>query len=422
MLTADILVIGAGPAGMAAAVAATQAGRRVTVLDDNPSPGGQIWRGGHGTSSRDRQARTWFERFSHTPHQLLSATQVISVDPSTRTLLVETPAGAKTLRFDSLVLATGARELLVPFPGWTLPGVLGVGGLQAMVKSGMPVAGKRIVVAGSGPLLLAVAAHLKSKGAHVALIAEQASSASIARFALGLWRYPSKVREAVALRASLGRTPYRPGSAVVAAHGEGKLSSVTVIHAGQKTVVPCDLAAVAYGLVPNIDIAAALGCTIADRAVLVDNYQQSSLPHLYAAGECTGVGGVDLALIEGRIAGYAAAGDRSASSALFQTRTKARRFVHALDRAFALRPEIRLLPKSDTIVCRCEDVTLARLRSMPSFRAAKLHTRCGMGPCQGRVCGPAVHLLFGWNTDSVRPPTFPATIESLITQGEESSS
>ena len=127
----------------------------------------------------------------------------------------------------------------------------------------------------------------------------------------------------------------------------------------------------------------------------------------------TGIGGLDLALVEGEIAGYAAAGKPDRARARFPARESQRRFAAALDRAFALRDELKRLPRGDTIVCRCEDISLQRIRAASGWREAKLHTRCGMGPCQGRVCGAALEFLLGWQAESVRPPVFPARIGTL---------
>src|SRR5206468_4121511 len=134
---------------------------------------------------------------------------------------------------------------------------------------------------------------------------------------------------------------------------------------------------------------------------------------IFCAGEPTGIGGVELSVVEGQISGHAAAGQEALARSLFSTRQKLREFAEALDRTFALRPELRELAVAETIVCRCEDVTYGRLKVQTSWRAAKLQTRCGMGPCQGRVCGPQTEFLFGWSPDSVRPPFFPARVESF---------
>src|SRR5579884_1653012 len=179
-MQADVLVVGAGPAGITAACTAAEAGARVVVADDNWSPGGQIWRnaesGGH-----TKEARRWIERLRASGAQVCSETRVLG-PAGPQTLLAEHANKPVFIEWRKIVLATGARELLLPFPGWILPGVTGAGGLQAMVQAGVPVAGRRVVVAGSGPLLLAVAAHLREHGARILAVAEQAPFGSLARF------------------------------------------------------------------------------------------------------------------------------------------------------------------------------------------------------------------------------------------------
>src|ERR1044072_4955405 len=173
----DAMVIGAGPAGLAAAYRAAQSGLRVTVVDDNPAAGGQIWRGG------PPEAQAWFEKICSVAIKLINGARVFQ-QSRVGSVLAETSEGVIDLQYDSLVLATGACERFLPFPGWTLPNVMGAGGLQALVKTGLPIEGKRVVIAGSGPLLLAVAAYLRTHGAEVLLIAEQASSIQLAKFAI----------------------------------------------------------------------------------------------------------------------------------------------------------------------------------------------------------------------------------------------
>src|SRR5439155_22032984 len=129
--------------------------------------------------------------------------------------------------------------------------------------------------------------------------------------------------------------------------------------------------------------------------------------------EVTGIGGLDLSIVEGEIAGYAAAGNAESARPLFAARASHRRFAAALERAFALREDLKNLPQEDTLICRCEDVTFERIRLRSGWRDAKLQTRCGMGPCQGRVCGSALEFLLGWKAESVRPPVFPARIDSV---------
>jgi NADPH-dependent 2,4-dienoyl-CoA reductase/sulfur reductase-like enzyme len=404
----DVAVVGAGPAGLAAAYRAAREGRRVTVVDDNPDAGGQIWRG-EKAKPRSPEARVWFERIRSVDIQLLAGARVFE-EAGPGKLLAETSREVCELTFQSLVLATGARERFLPFPGWTLPNVIGAGGLQALVKNGLPIDGKKVVVAGSGPLLLAVAAYLRERGAKLLLIAEQTRALKLARFGLGAVSKSSQVFE---LRRQLKGVRYLTDCWVTAAHGDEKLESLTLNRGGS---VSCDYLACGFHLVPNLELAELLGCDIDDGAVSVDDFQQTSVPQIYSAGESTGIGGLELSLVEGEIAGLAAGGNRDEARRLFPTRVKQRRFADLLNRTFALRDELKTLAEPDTIVCRCEDVVFDRLCVHDSWRAAKLQTRCGMGPCQGRICGSAAEFLFGWSPTSVRPPVLPVRVESLLSE------
>lgn len=407
-MTGSVAVVGAGPAGIAAAVRASECGRDVLLLDDNPDCGGQIWRG------RNSHGRQWFERLERSGAKTLTGARVFAGDARRRVLDVETESGAFEVRYEKLILATGARELFLPFPGWTLPDVTGAGGLQALVKSGLPIEGKRVVVAGSGPLLLAVAAYLRGRGAIVPAIVEQADGALVARFGAALAAHPMKLGQAIRLRASVAGSAYWTGAWVERADGMGRVSEVRIRFAdGRKRAVnvACDYLAIGYGLRPNTELARHLGATG------VDDLQRSSIERIYCAGEAAGIGGVDLALIEGQIAGYAAGGRPELARRLFAAREKARRFAGALNQTFAPRAELRELADAETIVCRCEDVRFRQLRTADGWLSAKLHSRCGMGPCQGRVCGPAVEFLFGWQAESIRPPVSAVRVGSLITGG-----
>jgi NADPH-dependent 2,4-dienoyl-CoA reductase/sulfur reductase-like enzyme len=328
-------------------------------------------------------------------------------------LLVDRDEDFFEVAYNSLVLATGARERFLPFPGWTLPNVMGAGGLQALVKGGLPIEGRSVAVAGSGPLLLAVAAYLHKRGARIALIAEQAAAPRLARFAVDLLSEPAKLREAMRLRWQLRGIRYRTGCWPLSAEGGDRLSSVTFSDGRTSWKQPCDYLACGFGLVPNLELPLLLGCTVREGAVPVDEWQQTSIPSVFCAGETTGVGGLELALAEGQIAGHGAVGLRDRVRQLFAARSRALRFKKSLDHAFALRKELKALAHDDTLVCRCEDVPLGRLRTHESWRAAKLQTRCGMGPCQGRICGPAVEFLLGWQAESVRPPILPVPLSRL---------
>lgn len=407
----EILVVGGGPAGLAAAVRAAEAGARVGIVDDNPKPGGQIWRG----AERDQvktDASTWLARLKAKGVTVIGGAYVFD-QPQPGVLLAEDQAALHILAYGKLILATGARERFLPFPGWTLPNVVGVGGLQAMVKSGLPIRGKRVVIAGTGPLLLAVAAHLRAHGAKILAICEQASWTNLLGFGRSLLRQPSKIGQGLQLRRQLLGVKFSTDAWVVSAHGDTTLSNVVIRHKSDTKAIPCDYLACGFHLVPNLELAMLLGCQIRNGCVEVDDLQQTGIPNVFCAGEPTGVGGVELSVVEGEIAGLAAVGRVDEARKRFRDRAKHRAFAEALDHAFRLRPELASLPSPDTIVCRCEDVRYSRLDRYTSWRSAKLHTRCGMGPCQGRVCGPAVQFLFNWNSESVRPPIFPVRMESL---------
>ncbi len=394
------------------------------VLDDNPSAGGQIWREAISSSTRrvggeDRPRTRAFAALARSGAKLLAGCRVFQAQGTERIDAVQEVAGGKAsavaFRCEQLVLATGARERFLPFPGWTLPGVYGAGGLQAFVKGGLAVAGRRIVIAGSGPLLLAVAAHLRADGAHIPFLAEQASSRQLAGFACSLWSHPAKIVQGLKYRASLLGTRYRSGCWPVAALPDtktfGQLRAVRLTNGTRIWEVPCDLLACGFHLVPNTELATLLRCAFDDQFVRVDAEQRTSVPNVFCAGEPTGISGLDAALLQGEIAGLACAGRPTAH---LQRRARAeRRFARRLAKAFALRPELRLLPEQDTIVCRCEDVPFEKLRDRTGWTDAKLQTRSGMGPCQGRICGPALETLLGWKPVSVRPPVFPVPLDAL---------
>lgn len=403
----DLLIIGAGPAGLAAARAASGRGLNLVLLDDNPLPGGQIWRARVGQVAAEVGSLP-------ADVTLLSGTRVAAV-LGPRQLLLEDASGSRTLAFETLILCTGARELLLPFPGWTLPGVTGVGGLQALIKGGVEVADERIVVAGTGPLLLASAATARQAGARIALVAEQAGRHAVMDFGLGLWHWPNKLRQAITLA-----TPrYRPGTWVEAALGTDHLEAVRLRQGERRWEVACDRLACGYGLVPNVELAQSLGCATLDGAVAVDEHQRTSQPHILAAGECTGIGGNELAQVTGRIAGLVATSQLDAARAVQPEARPWRRFAAQLARTFALNPAIARLAQPDTLVCRCEDVALGALVGHGDWTQAKLRSRCGMGACQGRICGQATRVLLGWTPPAPRFPLQPTRIDSLLALTED---
>lgn len=385
---ADFVIAGGGPAACAAACGASERGERVVVLDRQASPGGQIWRG---------QQNEWLRRLEQSGAVWMGQAEIYDALPGFE-VKAQTPEGPVTVRGGRVLVAMGARELFLPFPGWTLPRVFGAGGLQALVKSGLNVRGMRVVVAGSGPLLAASASALLNAGAHVLCVAEQASRKQVAGFARSIAAKPAKWLQAAELGLQVAGL-YRFGVWPVEAAGADGVETVT-LSSGE--TLRADALACGFGLTPNAELAQLLGCRLTGGGFIeVDANQETTVKGVFAAGEVCGIGGVDLALAEGSIAGGIPARRDTG-------------FRRVLEDAFRLRSELRDLPRPDTIICRCEDVTWSRIGAFGSWREAKLQTRCGMGSCQGRVCGAALGFLRGWPAPEARSPLAPAPLQSLV--------
>ncbi|HEX5408015.1 MAG TPA: FAD/NAD(P)-binding oxidoreductase [Pseudonocardiaceae bacterium] len=393
----DVAILGAGPAGLAAAGAAVAAGKSVIVLDLGTRPGGQYFRHPNGKPTKELAGLLSACRGT----RMLLGRKVFLVEqgpPSTIHVVDGEPVVT-----DSVIIATGAHDRVVPFPGWDLPGVLTAGGAQALWKGSRVLPGKRIVVGGTGPFLLPVAAGLASAGADVVGVFEANDPRRFARFPMTLARNPGKLLEAAGYLGTLARhrVPIRNRRAVVAAHGEGGVTAVTVARVdadwrpvpGTERLIDCDTVAIGCGFVPQIDIALALGCAsevAADGTVVltVDGKQRTSVPGVYAAGEVTGIGGVRMSLAEGAIAGRVGAPGpgRSARQA---------EFARALAAVYPVREGWLDWLAGDTLLCRCEEVDYDAVRAAAGLgardaRAVKLLTRAGMGWCQGRMCAGAV--------------------------------
>ncbi|MFK0252022.1 NAD(P)/FAD-dependent oxidoreductase [Streptomyces sp. NPDC090445] len=431
---ADLAIVGAGPAGLAAAVAAAGFGLRVTLLDAGERTGGQFYRhpapalgaarpealhhGWAAFAARDAALRAHAAagRITYLPaHHVWT---VVPQDKTpTPTWILHAVAGPDelpaTVRARAVLLATGAYERQLPFPGWTLPGVVGAGGAQAMLKSGLVLPGRRVVVAGSGPLLLAVAGSLAAAGARVPAVVEAAAYTAYAPHLPALLRNPGKLAEGAMYGSALLHRHIRllTRHAVTEAHGTGRVEAVTVARLdrdwrplpGTARRIPCDAVAVGHGLVPQLELATGLGCATrgaADgtAALQLDALQRTSVPGVWSAGETGGVGGAQLALVEGEIAARAIAG-RPVPAALARRRARLRAFADAMGGAHRPGAGWTGWLRDDTDVCRCEEVPAGRIREAVAdlgardARTAKLLTRAGMGWCQGRMCGPAVAAL-----------------------------
>ncbi|SFF31621.1 NAD(P)/FAD-dependent oxidoreductase [Streptomyces mirabilis] len=433
----EVLVVGGGPAGMAAALAARRHGARVVLLEAGDDVGGQYWRhlpGGRADTSERLWHHDW-DRFVAMRDELLgdegcevvTGAHVWSVDrrddaPPLVHVFVGEPdgQGREPRTFDpaALVLATGAYERTLPFHGWDLPGVFTAGAAQALAKGERVAVGRRVLVAGAGPFLLPVVSSLLRIGAEVAGVVEAAGPAQLAGgWATRPWQLLAARRKAgelagYACQLTARRIPYRTGAAIVAAHGIDRVEAVTVARLtrdwtpipGTERRIEADAVCVSHGFVPRTELATAAGCAVGvDGAVTVDERQRTSVPGVLTAGELTGIGGVDLALAEGEIAGTVAAGGVPAPGAVHE-RAVFRKFAARLAAAHGIRPGWRSWVDDDTVVCRCEDVTAGALRQAAELtgsrglRSLKLTTRAGLGLCQGRTCGRTVEdMLTGSN-------------------------
>ncbi|HEX4725551.1 MAG TPA: FAD-dependent oxidoreductase [Pseudonocardiaceae bacterium] len=388
----DIAVIGAGPAGLAAAAAA--AGRSVVVVDLAARPGGQYFR--HPVDGQPTRGRRTFARLL-SGARVLSGHRVYAIEPGKPHVLHLT-GETRVLRADAVLIATGAYDRVLPFPGWDLPGVMTVGGAQSLLKGSRVLPGRRIVVAGSGPFLLPVAAGLATAGADVVGVFDRDCAAGFVRYPGVVARNPAKIVEAAGYLATLAhyRVPLHSKHSVVAAHGTDELVAVTV---GRERI-ECDTLAVGNGFTPLIDLGIAIGCATRIRAgslvLAVDARQRTSVPGVFAAGEVTGVGGAALAMVTGALAGRAMAG-LPPTNRLLRARARHAEFAATLAKVWAAQDSPRLT--DDTVVCRCEEVRYGAVRAAVAelgardARAVKLLTRTGMGWCQGRTCGDAVSLL-----------------------------
>jgi NADPH-dependent 2,4-dienoyl-CoA reductase/sulfur reductase-like enzyme len=245
-------------------------------------------------------------------------------------------------------------------------------------------------------------------------VAEHASLARVAGFAVQLPRWPSKLLQAFQLQDNA----YRTNSTVLSVQGQGKVESVTLQQGSSQVTLDCDRVACGYGLVPNTALAESLGCSTHSTsdgmaAIRVDALQATSQPGIYAAGECTGIGGSERAMAQGRMAGYAAIDEIQTAQSHGAERERWSAFAASANACFTLDDSLKKLPAQDTLVCRCEDVSHGALQAHSSWTAAKMHTRCGMGACQGKVCGTAARFLYGWQTPEARVPLTVARIGTL---------
>jgi thioredoxin reductase len=403
-------------------------------VDAEARPGGQYWRHGPGGGQPAEHVHQWRE-LNRRLEQALASGRLVHLSRSRVWRVDAAPAGrvraqivrsvrdgeeAATVEAGALVLAPGAHDRVLPFPGWDLPGVVTAGAAQALLKEHGVLAGARAVVAGTGPFLLPVATALAEAGTRVVEVDEAGDGRGWARGWRAAAGSPRKIADGARYGALLARhrVPVHLRNAVVAAHGDDRLESVTVARLddrwrplpGTTREVTCDLAAVSYGFVARLELALHLGCATTPGpdgapAVEVDAVGRTSVPGVLAAGEVTGIGGADLALVQGALAGTAAAAVAAGREpapphpAVAARRERMASFAAAMHRAHPVADGWTGWLIDDTVACRCEEVRVADVREAVTElgatdpRTVKLLTRAGMGWCQGRICGPAIAAI-----------------------------
>jgi thioredoxin reductase len=431
----DVLVIGGGPAGLAAGSEAAGAGLSVAIVDERPTFGGQIFKqpglGFRVTSAKElghdyARGRLLIEAAERSGAELLPRTSAVAIR-GTSVVVVEDGEHARAVDARCVIVAAGAHDRPVVFPGWTLPGVITAGGAQALVKTQRVLPGHSIVFAGSGPLALAFPAQLRGYGANVTLVLE-AGPAPAARDVVRLVRAARGnvrlLRDALDYRARLlrDRVPLRYRRIVVRAEGDGCVERV--VHAaagadwrpvpGSEEEVRADTLCVGYGFFPSVELLRLAGCDfdydedLGGPVVVRDTWLRTSIDGISAAGDGTGVTGSYAAVDEGRLAALGAAVDlRALSAGEAARRAEPLRRGLARREAFraALRPlhavgaGIYELAALDTVVCRCEELTAAELdgaiASSTDLNAIKALSRVAMGMCQGRNCQRHVAAAIG---------------------------
>lgn len=443
VVPAEVAVVGAGPAGLAAAVAAAEAGASVVVVDAAAQPGGQYWRHrpesvvpepdgrGHHDWSVYLDLRSRFD--TARSRGMIAYLPGRSVWMAQRTdegfVLRTTPTVSKTAAgvaangdvvAERLVLCTGGYDRQLPVPGWDLPGVMAAGGLQAFVKANGALPGRRFVIAGTGPFLLPVAAGIAEAGGTVLAVLEASAPSAWLPHLKAAAGVPEKALEGVGYATAFARhrIPYRTRSVVCEVLGEDRVEAVRTarvdsagrVQAGSERVYEdVDVVGFGWGFTPQLELPVALGVETridADGSLVgvVDERQESSVPGLFLAGEVTGVGGAALAVLEGLAAGAAAADGASLQVPALAPKDAARaerhrRFARAMHQAHPVPAKWSEWLTPETTVCRCEEVTAGEIASArdelgaTDSRSLKSFTRTGMGWCQGRVCGFAASCL-----------------------------
>jgi thioredoxin reductase/bacterioferritin-associated ferredoxin len=417
----DVVVIGAGPAGLAAAATAAETGLSTLLLDENVGPGGQVWRAIASTPviEQDRLGVDYWagadlvRAVRSSGAEIIQRATVWSLD---RHLEIGVSVGGASafVKARRVIVATGALERPFPIPGWTLPGVMTAGAAQTMLKSSALVPDERTVIAGQGPLLWLLAAQILRLGGKIDRIldtTERRNYFSALPHAFAFLTSPYFAKGLALMREVRAKVPVVSAVSELVAAGDGQLATVSYVVGGRRETMPTDLLLLHQGVVPNVNLAMAAGVEHRwdERQLcwspVLDQNGNSSVDGIAIAGDGAGIGGAEAAVFRGRIAARAAvealapaAAAKLASIAALRTGlARAERGRVFLDTLFRPLPQFRI-PSGDTIVCRCEEVTANDILDSVAIGATgpnqlKAYRRTGMGPCQGRLCGLTVTEL-----------------------------
>ncbi len=460
----ELVIIGAGPAGIEAAITAMQAGVDVVLIDASPKPGGQYFkqipdalRSGEQAGQQTKGSQL-FRQLEACQGKILHNTLVWGIFegalPGTWRLKLNGPDAPTSLLALKVILATGAYDRSIPFPGWDLPGVITTGAALTLCKFQGVLPGKRVILSGTGPLQLATAAHLVRAGAQVVSVCESATNLIGRGMASmpAVWGQWGRIGEGVGYIKTLAaaKVPYRLGWAVISAKGDRRVSQATFAKLDMNSqpitqteiTQAVDALVVGYSLTPGTELCRQVDCKHefdARRGGFVPQRNEeleTSCPGIYAVGDCAGIGGAEMAMIEGRIAGTAAAAQLAHLSEPFAKQEidrekialrREQRFARFLGDVFSPTPGLYRMADPDTVICRCEQVTLGQIREAIAFGAqtvsdVKNLVRTGMGNCQGRTCGSIVAQIMAAETGrkpeevghfNMRPPIHPLPLEVI---------
>jgi D-hydroxyproline dehydrogenase subunit alpha len=450
----ELAIVGAGPAGLAAAAEASDLGLPVTLIDAFPRPGGQYFKQtpselrSLGPMVHEEAGQMLFERIAQPDVQVISNTAVWGIFPENenRLLCLYGPSGApRRLLAKKVILAPGAHDRPAPFPGWTLPGVITAGATLTLVKHQRLLPGRRFLLSGTGPLQLVLARRLIDAGAEVLAVLDANPFPWRGwRHAPAAWGQWERLGEGWSAWRTMRKagTPLRWDHLLRRAEGDGRVERAVIGPRGDGTLetLAVDTICLGHGLTPSVQLARQAGCEHRydpdQRAYLPvrDESLQSTLPGLFVVGDGAGSGGKDVAQWEGRLAALAAADQMKRRvapervAAVRRELARQQRFAAVLTDLFPASAHLGDLLTDDTVLCRCEEITVGEIRQVvaegaETLNAVRMVTRAGMGRCQGRMCGgPVAELLARMLSQPVealgqvtpRPPVIPVPLDGLL--------